>query len=234
MPEIRSSPTTATAVARGELADSDSGNSASQTYQDEIARIDRQISDVDAIDRRFAGFRLGLFVAFIASLGFSLTTGHSWWVVLTIVSLLTFLVVVVWNEGYRDRLQMLRAHSRTLRRLQDRVDRKWSALAEDRLGRDAAALTLTDRQAALAGDLDLTGNSSLFQLVSMAGTQPGMRTLLNWLCDPADVETSRQRHQLAQHLATLRDDRIRFHTLARDVGGSTAAPEAFVQWAQSA
>ncbi|MEM8910913.1 MAG: MutS family DNA mismatch repair protein [Planctomycetota bacterium] len=201
-------------------------------YQVKLEVIETDVANLNRIDARFSHIRLGLFGGLVLAVGFSATTRHPIWVATAVICLISFLVVVVWNESYRQRLIDLRNQAKTLRRLLDRLDRNWPSLGSDRLGKASAEIALSPRQAALSGDLDLMGESSLFQLVSMAGTHPGMTTLASWLCDPADVVTSRQRHAVAKQLATQRESRLRFHTLARDVGASTGNPDAFVGWSR--
>ncbi len=71
----------------------------------------------------------------------------------------------------------------------------------------------------------------LFHLVSMAATAPGIKTLANWLAGPAEATVAIERASAVDALAPLRDQRLRFYTLARQVGDSTGDPEQFVDWA---
>lgn len=186
---------------------------------------------MEQIDRRFGIARVILFFLFVIGFGFAVATGSTVWAIVSGVSFGAFLVAVIWNETVRDRITALRNESQTLLRLLARLDRDWEKLAADRLGKQIDLLKLTEPQRSLSDDLDLVGRTSLFQLVNMAGTQPGMQTVANWLCDPVTAEVAQQRHEAVEFLAPDRERRIRFYTLSRDVGSGTGNPEKFVQWA---
>ncbi len=202
-------------------------------YVDQLAIIDRDLESLTARDSRLGSIRVGLFFFLVIGFGFAITTGHPFWITVAVVALVAFLVAVVRNETVRNEMEILQSRSRTLRRLVRRLDRDWQALANDSLGNVADAIQLDSRQGALAGDLDLIGDASLFQLVSMAATTPGQRTLANWLTRPTDPDTAMQRHHAVQALAPARQERLQFYTLAREVGTSTGDPDSFVKWAAS-
>ena len=104
-----------------------------------------------------------------------------------------FLVAVTANEPIRDKLNELNEHRSVIRRLIARLERNWDQLASKSLTRQLAAVELPGHRRDVAGDLDLLGRASLFHLVSMAATAPGIRTLAQWLAGPADQTTARQR-----------------------------------------
>ncbi|MCC9641846.1 MutS family DNA mismatch repair protein [Rhodopirellula sp. JC740] len=201
-------------------------------YASQIETIDRDLHELEATDGRFAIWRMVFFVGLVLGVGFAITTQHVIWASIAGGSLLAFLVTVVRNETVRDRMELLRNQSRTLHRLQARLDRDWQSLARDGVGVRSQEIQLTDEQQALAGDLDLVGEASLFQLTSMAATTPGVRTLANWLCSPVDPPIAIDRHASVKHLADQPDNRLRFYVLARDIGGSSGDPESFVKWSK--
>jgi hypothetical protein len=209
------------------------GGEARARYTVELTAIDRELATLNHSDARLGSVRVGLFFLLVIGIGFAIATNHLFWITLAFLAMLAFLVVVVRNESVRTRIEIQQNQSRTLRRLVRRLDRDWSSLASDSIGKVATTLQLDERQRALADDLDLVGNASLFQFVSMAATMPGQRTLANWLTRPVDPQIARERHQAAQSLAPERQKRILFYTLAREVGTSTGDPDSFVQWAQS-
>ncbi|TWT96560.1 MutS family DNA mismatch repair protein [Neorhodopirellula pilleata] len=219
------------------MSHSSSGDNASTRYADQLASIDSELQTHQATDGRLGSLRVGLFFIFVIALAFAVSTQQTFWAVVAVAGLVAFLVVVVHNETVRDKIGVLQNRTRTLRRLVRRLDRDWKSLAKDPLGNlDATSqpdsgLQLDARQKALAGDLDLLGNASLFQLVSMAATMPGRRTLASWLTQPVLPPVAIDRHIAVRSLAPLRDDRIRFYTLAREVGTSTGDPDSFVRWA---
>lgn len=202
-------------------------------YAEQLADIDLELEGYTGRDARLGSVRVGLFFFLVVGFGFAVATGHPFWIAVAVVAVIAFLVAVVRNEAVRTEMEIRQNQSRTLRRLVRRLDRDWQALTNDSLGKTASTIQLDARQTALAGDLDLIGDASLFQFVSMAATTPGQRTLADWLTRPVDPEIARQRHHAVQSLAPARRERIQFYTLAREVGASTGDPDSFVQWAQS-
>lgn len=202
-------------------------------YAEQLADIDLELESYVGRDARLGSIRVGLFFLLVVGFGFALTTRHPFWIAIAVTAVIAFLVAVVLNEFVRSEMEIRQNQSRTLRRLVRRLDRDWQALTNDSLGKTASTIPLDARQIALADDLDLIGDASLFQFVSMAATTPGQRTLANWLTRAVDPEVARQRHRAVLSLAPARRERIQFYTLAREVGTSTGDPDSFVQWAQS-
>jgi len=83
-----------------------------------------------------------------------------------------------------------------------------------------------------AADLDLFGNSSLFQLLSTARTRMGEDTLAEWLLSPAPVERVHERHAAVNELRDQLDLREDLAVLGEDVGVGVH-PAALSQWAES-
>lgn len=212
-------------------------SNAKTRYDDQLAEIDVELQQHEAKDSQMGTFRVGLFFVFVIGLAFALSTMQTFWGVVGSCSLFAFLIVVIRNESVRDQIHLLQNRAKTLRRLARRVDRDWKSLAGDSIGSlnagpsDESKLQLDTRQKALAGDLDLLGDASLFQFVSMAATMPGRRTLAKWLTSPVLPAVAMDRHAAVTTLAARRDERIRFYTLAREVGTSTGDPDSFVAWA---
>ncbi len=201
-------------------------------YRAQLQTIDDDREQLKVRDRRFGKVRVVLFflalLFFLVGYGFDGVASVRWmgWAALGL-----FLVVVTINEPIRDKLEELRRHRGVVQRLVARLDRDWDRLATRALSRQLAEVELSGHQRDVASDLDLLGRASLFHLVSMAATAPGIRTLANWLAGPADASVASQRATAVDALAPLRDERLRFYTLARQVAESTGDPEHFVRWA---
>ncbi len=106
-----------------------------------------------------------------------------------------------------------------------------------RLGRDWTALHMTHvavpaEHQAVAADLDLFGHASLFHFLCSATTPIGIRTLRDWLLNPASPDEIKRRQQavleLAPHLE-LRQNLILNGLLLADRGRAT---ERFIDWAE--
>ncbi len=85
-----------------------------------------------------------------------------------------------------------------------------------------------------AGDLDLFGRASLFQLVDTTGTVVGRHTLREWLLEPATPETVLHRQDAVAELAPRVDLRDELAALARLGGrGDRRSLERLLAWARA-
>ena len=116
--------------------------------------------------------------------------------------------------------------SRINREATARVLRKWKQVP----------LRTTDALAheeALADDLDLFGNASLFHLVSWANTPLGIEMLGDWLLHPAEPATVSRRQQAVTELAPELDMRQELHRRGLKVAARKTNPSRFLQWAET-
>ena len=107
-----------------------------------------------------------------------------------------------------------------------RVQRAWNRFPA------RSEATPSDEEA-LAGDLDLFGEASLFHLVSMANTPIGIATLSDWFLHPPDPATVIPRQQAVAELAPALEMRQELYRRGLKVSESTAAPKRFLQWAEA-
>lgn len=202
-------------------------------YRDGLARIEAEAERLRGLDARYGQVRVTLFFATLGLglLGFYATEAVTAFRVAAAVSFVAFLAAVVLNEPVRDRRRAAVRRRAVLRRLQARLDRDWETLADRQLSLRLGDVRLEEGQRSVANDLDLFGQGSLFQFASMAATTPGIETLARWLAGPADPEAARGRAQAVRVLAGRREDRLRFYTLADDVGRGSGDPARFLEWA---
>jgi len=122
-----------------------------------------------------------------------------WWLVAPLVGFVVLVLIYQRISAARKRTQAAaQFYRRGLARLQDR----WSGVGPD--GRNFA-----DPEHPYAGDLDLFGTGSLFQLLCLTKTKMGEETLARWLQEPAPAETARARQLAIRELQTqvdLRED----------------------------
>ena len=207
-------------------------SAALERYQAQLQSIDDTRASLRIKDRQFSKVRAILFLGSVAFLfigyGFDGLPYVGWigWAAMGL-----FLVAVTANEPIRDKLDELGRHRNVVRRLIARVERDWDRLSTKALAKQLAEVELPGHRRDVASDLDLLGHASLFHLISMAATTPGIRTLANWLAGPAEATDAKQRWIAVNALAPMRDERLRFYTLARQVADSTGDPENFIQWA---
>lgn len=201
-------------------------------YEAELGTIAAKSDALAAKDRLLGKIRVLLFLAaivfFVVGYAGDRVAGAG---LLGWLSLIAFFVVATLNEPVRDSIDELQRHRSVFERLIARLNRDWDKLATKRLTGQLASIELAGHRREVAGDLDLLGRASLFHFVSMAATTPGVRTLASWLAGPAVASIAQQRHAAVEVLAPMRSERLRFYTLAREVGESTGDPDHFVGWA---
>jgi hypothetical protein len=106
-----------------------------------------------------------------------------------------------------------------------RIEDRWAGTGE-------TGERFSDPHHVYAADLDLFGNSSLFQLLSAARTRMGEDTLAQWLLSPARVDEIRKRHRAAGELRNELDLREDLAVMGQDVRVGVH-PEELTAWAES-
>lgn len=86
---------------------------------------------------------------------------------------------------------------------------------------------------ALAGDLDLFDEASLFHLVCVANTPMGIDTLREWFLHPADPATVVERQEAVAELAPALDMRHELHRRGLNLAAHKTNPAPFLLWAES-
>ena len=102
---------------------------------------------------------------------------------------------------------------------------QWSELGE-------TGERFNDPHHVYAGDLDLFGEASLFQLLSTARTRIGEERLAQWLLKPAPLVTVRERQRAVTELGGELDLREDLAVLGEDAGVGVY-PEALLAWAEA-
>jgi hypothetical protein len=140
-----------------------------------------------------------------------------------------FLGVFVVLAIYHARLGRTRARLATLRTIQEealaRIDRRWG---------DLPTPWVPDVPAdhPYAGDLDVVGRASLFQLLDTTATRMGRESLAAWLLAPADPTVATARQGAVMELAPLLDLRQEIELRGRAASDVESDPEPFLAWAE--
>ena len=192
-------------------------------YRSRLAQRRATHERLTEVDRRFSYARLATFV-----LGALLTVltwqgiSSAWLLALPVTA---FIVLVRRHENLiRARDAAARAiafYERGLARIEDR----WPGTGEpgDRF---------RDDRHLYANDLDLFGQASLFELLSIARTRAGEATLAGWLTTPASPEVISQRQQGVEELTASLDLREALSLAGADVRAGVHGDE-LVAWAES-
>jgi hypothetical protein len=201
--------------------------SAEEVYRERCARFGGQRDFYTARWNLIANVRLGTFVLAAICLGWGIWQDISPLTWLGAVLLIVFALLV----NYHNRLDRERKRYAELWAINDeagkRLARDWESLTSR-----FAAQAPPDHP--YAGDLDIFGRASLFQLLESMGTAIGARTLQSWLLAPSAPAVIRERQPAVAELAPLIDLRDALALSGRMMGTPPPDPEPFLAWAESA
>lgn len=138
----------------------------------------------------FAGGVLIVYGGFMRALS-------AWWVLLPMAAF--FLLGAHLTRLEEDGAALQRAQA-FYRRGLARLDGRWA-------GAGTGGRRFLDDDHLYAGDLDLFGHGSLFELLCQARTRGGEETLAAWLREPAPADVVAERQESARELATMLDVR---------------------------
>jgi hypothetical protein len=186
-----------------------------ELYAQRLADRQSTANRLGARERTVSMLRLAVFAAAAAAAwsAFGAERIAAGWL---LVPVALFLLLVAFQERIvRARKNAAAAaafYARGIERLEDR----WS-------GNGIAGDEFSDDHHPYAGDLDLFGKGSLFELLCIARTDPGRATLADWLKNPADAAAVRKRQEAVQELRERVDLREEISVLVSEVADEVRA-----------
>ena len=180
------------------------------------------LASLRAREMRISNLRLAVFglAVLLAALVWQQAVGGAW----LLVPLAAFIVLVRLHDKVThaaDAAERAAAfYDRGLARLEDR----WAGSGE-------AGERFRDDEHPYATDLDLFGQGSLFQLLSIARTGAGEEALADWLKHPADSPEILARHEAVRELTGELDLREALSIAGTDVRAGVHTNE-LVRWAE--
>lgn len=198
--------------------------SPSDHYRQRLQARELYIKRLDTIHIRLGYLRLLLAGSLIGLIWIYLRS-HALLAIWLSVPVLLFVAVAVFHGKVLDLQAAAQRGAEFYRQGLARIEDNWHGIG-------ARGERFDVSEHLYAADLDLFGNGSLFQLLSLARTRMGEETLANWLLHPSTVEIIRLRHQA---IADLRD-RLDFREA---MATSTQAPapavhrDPLITWAQA-
>jgi len=200
----------------------DTSASPRDTYAERLAERTSLLATFDRRIARIASLRLVVFIAAAAILWYT----HWYWV---FIPLATFIALIAWQARTERGAECARRATRFYERGIDRIENRWHTAKTE------SGARFLDPHHPYAGDLDLFGHASLFQLLSTARTGGGEKRLASWLKfpalqSPATVAQLHARHEAIDELRPLLDLREQLVILGDDVAASTN-PEHLAEWA---
>lgn len=183
-----------------------------------------RVAQFDKIHVRLGNVRLALAatVVVLAWLAFGSRLLSGWWIAAPII---VFGGIAVWHSKVlraKDLAQRaVSFYERGLARVQDR----WAGSGE-------TGERFADPHHVYSADLDLFGDASLFQLMSVARTRMGEETLAGWLLAPTNVEEIPDRQLKIRELREEIDLREDLAVLGEDAKVGVH-PNELVTWAEA-
>lgn len=185
------------------------------------------VARLDQAHRSLGNLRLLLVITalFLAWLSFSRHALSAWWLLLPAA---IFVAVAMHHAKILRKKSLAERASDFYKRGLARIEDRWSGNGQQAERSDAET-------SLYAGDLDLFGNGSLFQLLSQARTCMGEDTLADWLLSPAPLADITARHAAVTELRTklnLREDMAILGDESEKLK-TAVHPEALLQWAEA-
>lgn len=185
--------------------------------QSKVAQQRLQINN-----RRFSIARFTTFVGVIGCVGLAFGVSATWWW-LAGAGLLSFIVLIVYHERLIRRMQLNDSRIAALEQELDACKGIYTSF-------DGGA-EFTDHTHPFTTDLDIFGDSSLFQAINRTATPSGKKILASWLSLSLTVSGKILSKQAAvKELAALPDWRIRLRTLGLVAGESARELDSLNDW----
>jgi hypothetical protein len=148
----------------------------------------------------------------------------AWWnFYLLPIPVAIFIALLVAHDRIERRLTAERRAMTLYQRFLDRLDNKWPGFGE-------SGNRFQNEKHPYAGDLDIFGRGSLFQLLNSARTSAGEATLAAWLSEPSPAGEVKLRHAALDDLRPRLDLREDLALLGEDIRAEVH-PEWLSRWA---
>ena len=196
-------------------------------YDERLAVLRAEVASLEGRSRRISWLRLITLLSALAGGGFWLSGSGSVGVkVFTVGMGVVFVGLVVAHAVLVTRVSELEVRIGLFER------------AKRRVAGDSASLPARGERFATidhdyAGDLDLFGPASLFQLLCTAETGEGESTLASWLASSASAQAVAERQEAARELATLPAFREELSVLGAQAGARGKEADPLIAWAES-
>jgi hypothetical protein len=204
-------------------------SSPSEEYKKRQQAREAQVARFEKLHIRFGNFRLLLVIATLVAAWYSLHRDafSPWWLLL---ALLIFLAIVILHARILRRRTCADRAAAFYRNGLARIEDRWISPTQPGTGQTAARIDV--HSSLYATDLDLFGQASLFELLSLARTRIGEDTLAAWLLSPSPIAEITERHAAITELRNRLDLREDVSVLGEDLQVGIH-PDALTQWAEA-
>ncbi len=196
----------------------------SEEYASRLAARELRVAEHDRIHIRLGNLRLALALLTVV-IGWLALARHlfsPWWLAAPV---LAFIVLAAYHARVLRRRDMAQRSVTFYKRGLARVEDRWSGIGE-------TGERFDDPHHVYASDLDLFGEGSLFQLISVARTRIGEEALAGWLLSPAPGEQILRRQASVTELRGELELREDLAVLGEDAGVGVH-PDSLVKWAEA-
>ncbi len=181
----------------------------------------RESERLRRLEGRYSNARLAVFGIGVLNVTAAIWADFPWWPILLPIAV--FIALAYLHEGAiraRETAEAIAAYSqRAVRRLNG----TWA-------GDGPEGTEHAPQSHIFAGDIDLVGHGSLYQLLCSARTHFGQARLFNMLSAPVPIERMRERQEAAQELARRHDLRERLAIAGETARAIETAP--LIAWAE--
>jgi hypothetical protein len=196
----------------------------SEEYGSRLAARELRVGQHEKIHIRLGNVRL-LLAIITVSVGWLAFGRHMlspWWLAAPVAA---FLALAAYHGRVLRNRDLAQRSVTFYKQGLARVEDRWSGVGE-------TGERFDDPHHVYAGDLDLFGEGSLFQLISAARTRIGEQALAAWLLSPAPVEQVLQRQASVSELRDELDLREDLSVLGEDAGVGVH-PDPLTKWAEA-
>lgn len=163
-------------------------------YEAGRTRFTREADALDNKGQRIGNYRGISFLATVAALVGYASQGSLLFLVVAALSATCFFTLVKHHSTVVEREEHKRRHALVNEHGLYRTTNQWQTLAR-------AGSSFAPENHAYSGDLDLFGNASLYQRISVAHTRYGQSTLVSWLSEAGNETEIRLRQTAVRELA---------------------------------
>jgi hypothetical protein len=206
-------------------------SSPSEEYKKRQQTREAQVAHFEKLHIRFGNSRLLLVIATLVAAWFSLHRDafSAWWLLL---ALPIFLAIVILHAGILRRRTCADRAVAFYRNGLARIEDRWISPNQSESGTGQTSVRIDVHSSLYATDLDLFGQASLFELLSLARTRIGEDTLAAWLLSPSPIAEITERHAAITELRNHLDLREDVSVLGEDLQVGIH-PDALTQWAEA-
>ena len=206
-------------------------SSPSEEYKKRQQTREAQVAHFEKLHIRFGNSRLLLVIATLVAAWFSLHRDafSAWWLLL---ALPIFLAIVILHAGILRRRTCADRAVAFYRNGLARIEDRWISPNQSESGTEQTSVRIDVHSSLYATDLDLFGQASLFELLSLARTRIGEDTLAAWLLSPSPIAEITERHAAITELRNHLDLREDVSVLGEDLQVGIH-PDALTQWAEA-